>query len=422
MTTSVPKTLPWRGWLSVGVGLALLLIALGYYATGPRHNGISAEKWLDEACRRSLRSRPSAIRGGVLSGAAQETLAFEGPVEAFRQMGNRGIDRLINAYVDQKPAGQGWYERLAGKVSRYVKLPVRASSASPLRSMVAYRLILRVGPSAIPEVIRWTPAADTETRVRLLRLLGEFGPGNPQSQVCLFQMLADPSPRVLYGALEALWMTEPEPTSAIPTVLPLLSHANARVREEAAYALGSLAPIPASLLQPLVKALSDTDGTVRANAARAVGLSGALSEDVFSALAGLLQDANPVTCFRAAEALVRLHGSDALCREPFLSQVISGAELSSNNYFCLIGFNGRTVLGTEGMGDSASVEMFRRLLSHPQAYFRTEALAGLKLRLERSACRIPTQIETLLRAAEHDQHGLVRFRARSIIERWGKPE
>jgi hypothetical protein len=417
----VSKTFPWRGWLSVGVGLALMLIVLGYYAIGPRYNGISAGKWLDEACR-STRSRPSAILGGVFSGAAQEALALEGPVEAFRQMGNRGIDSLIDAYVNQKSAYQGWYEQLARKVSRYMKLPVRFPPGSAFRSRVAYRLILRVGPSAVPKVIRWTQAADTEKRVRLLTLLGEFGPGNPQSQACLFQMLADPSPRVLYGALEGLWMTEPEPTSAIPTIIPFLNNTDARVREEACYTLGLLAPIPASLLQPLVKALSDIDGTVRANAARAIGLSGALSEEVFSALAGLLQDSNPVTRFRAAEALVRLHGSDALRREPLSSQVIRVAELSSNNYFCLIGFNGRTALGKEGMSDPATVKMFSRLLSNPQAYFRSDALAGLMFRLERSASRIPAEIETLLRAAEHDHNGLVRFQARSILERWGNPE
>jgi HEAT repeat protein len=235
-------------------------------------------------------------------------------------------------------------------------------------------------------------------------------------------MLVDPSPRVVYGSLEVLWMTEPEPTSAIPKIMPFLNDANTRVRIEASYVLGSLAPIPASLLEPLVKALTDADGAVRANAVRAIGLSGASSEEVSSALAGLLQDSNAVTRFRAAEALVRLYGPDALCQEPLVSQVIREAELSSNDYFNLIGFNARTALGKEEMSHPATVKMFSRLLCHPSAYMRSDALAGLMFRLERSASRIPTEIETLLRAAEHDHNSFVRLQARSILDRWGEPE
>jgi HEAT repeat protein len=347
---------------------------------------------------------------------------LEAPVKAFRHMGNRGIGRLIDAYVEHKRAYQRWYERLALKASRYLRLPIRSPLHSALRSIAAYRLILRVGPSVIPEVIRRTQAADAETRARLLTLLGEFGPGNPPSQACLFQMLADPSPRVVYGALEVLWMTQPEPTSALPKIIPFLDNANTRVRVEASYVLGSLAPIPASLLRPLVKALSDEDGAVRANAVRAIGLSGASSAEVFSALAGLLQDSNPVTRFRAAEALVRLHGPDALGQEPLLSQVIREAESSPNDYFRLIGFNARTALGKEELSDAATVGMFRNLLCKPSAYLRSDALAGLRFRLERNASRIPTEIETLLRSAEYDHNGLVRLQTRSILNRWGKAE
>ena len=420
MNTFVRKTFP-RGWFFVGVGLTLMLIALGYYATGPRYKGISAEKWLDGASQ-SMGSGPSAIRGVVVPGATEEAYALAGAVEAFRHMGNRGIDRLIDAYVNSKSAFQTWYERLARQVRGFVRLPARSPSGWGVRSTVAYRLILRVGPSAIPAVIRRMQATDTEKRVRLLKLLGEFGPGHAQSQACLFQMLTDPSPRVVYGALEALWMTEPEPTAAIPQVLPFLHHADSLVREEATYVLGSLTSTPASLWQPLVKALSDRHGTARANAARALGLSGASAPEVSSALAGLLQDANLVTRFRAAEAMVRLQGPDALGRTPRLGQVIREAELSSNPYFWLIGFNARTALGEEGVGDPETVAMFRRLLLNPQAYFRSDALAGLMFRLDRSASRIPAELETLLRAGEHDHNGLVRFRARSILERWGKPE
>ena len=411
--------------IMVTIGLALMLIAFGYYATGPRYNGVTAEKWLDEACR-SMRSRPAAILGTVLPRADQHAVALEEPVEAFQHMGNRGIGCLIDAYVEQKRAYPKWYERLALKAKRYLRLPFSRPSGSALRSgavavrsIVAYWLILRVGPGAIPEVIRRTQAADTETRARLLTLLGEFGPGNPHSQACLFQMLADPSPRVVYAALEVLWMTEPEPTSAIPKIIPFLNNANTRVRVEASYALGSLAPIPAPLLQPLVKALSDNDGTVRANAARAIGLSCTSSEEVFSALAGILEDSNPVTRFRAAEALVRLHGPDALRREPLLSEVIGEAELSPQNYFRLVGFNARTALGTEEVSDPATVNMFRRLLLNPFAYTRTDALADLMFRLEKSVSSIPPEIETLLRAAEHDHNGFVRFHARSILDHWG---
>jgi HEAT repeat protein len=235
-------------------------------------------------------------------------------------------------------------------------------------------------------------------------------------------MLADPSPRVVYGSLEVLWMTEPEPMSAIPKIMPFLNDANTRVRVEASYALGSLAPIPASLLHPLVKALSDEDGTVRANAVRAIGLSGASSEEVFSALAGLLQDSNAVTRFRAAEALVRLYGPDALRQEPLLNQVITEAELSSKDYLRLIGFNARTALGKEEMSDPETVDMFSRLLFKPFAYERSDALAGLMFRLEKSASRIPMEIKTLLRVAEHDHNGFVRLQARSILDRWGEPE
>lgn len=401
----------------VGIGLTLMLFGLVYYVTGPRYKGVVADKWLDLASSGML-ARPMTGLANVAPGTEQAA-AIEEPVEAFRQMGRRGVSCLIAAYVDQKPAWKGLYERLALRLRGVVRLPVRPSPNAWRRSGAAYRLILRIGPSAIPEVVRWTKTADAATRVQLLGLLGEFGPGHPQSQDCLFQMLTDPSPRVIFAALEGLWMTEPEPTSAIATIVPFLNHANARVREEATYALGMLAPVPASRLQPLVEALSDRDGTVRANAARAIGLSGALSEEVFSALARLLDDSNAVTRFRAGEALVRLHGSDALGREPLLMGVIREAERSSNGYFCLIGFNSRTALDPKGMTDPATVGLFRRLLADPRAYFRSDALAGLMFRLERNPTGMPTEIETLVLAAERDYNGLVRFLARSILE--GRP-
>jgi len=346
--------------------------------------------------------------------------SFQECAEAFRRLGKRGIRRVVDEYVQQTPFYFEWYDRAAATLHKVVKLPARRQVNRFQEPLVAHRLLLRTGPETVPELIRKTRSRKPAVRARVVTVLGELGPGNPEAQACLFRMLGDASAEVVYGSLEVLWMTLPEPGIALPAIVPFLSHTNDRVRVESTYAIGCLAPLPEPTLGTLVTLLSDSHGTVRANAARAIGLSGVRSEPIYAALAARLGDANAVTRFRAAEALSRLYGPDATHRTTALLEVIAEAESSSRSYFRLIGFNARTALGEGEWSSEAVADTFRELLTDATAYVRSEALVALTFHSETRRTPVPAAISDLVLPAREDVNGVIRYQATLLLQPGGR--
>jgi len=401
---------PRRGaWWVVAV-LALVIFAVVVeQVMPPLYKGKTAGEWFEQA----VRSAPPSP--GPAPGNELERASFQECAEAFRRMGRRGIRRVVDDYVQPTPFYLMWYDRAAVALQKVVRLPARAQSNRYRESLVAHRLLLRIGPDAIPELIRRTRSRNPALRVRAVTVLGELGPGNPEAQACLYRMLRDPSVEVIYSSLEVLWMTLPEPGIAVPAIVPFLTHTNVRVRVEATYCIGCVAPVPEPALETLVTLLSDSDGTVRANAARAIGLSGARSESIYSSLEARLADAEAVARFRAAEALAMLYGLEATNRTAGLLEALAEAERSDRVYFRLIAFNTRTALGAGGWSNEGIDDTFHELFAHVMGYVRTEAMAGLAFYSHKSGTPVPSAIMDLVVGAEEDVNGLVRHQATNLL-------
>ena len=206
-------------------------------------------------------------------------------------------------------------------------------------------------------------------------------------------------------------MTLPKPETAIPAIVPFLTHTNSRVRVEASYAIGRFPPVPEPGHGTVLTLLSDPDGTVRANAARAIGLSGVRSETIFEALEARLDDLNAVTRFRAAEALARLGGLGATNRTARLLAVITEAERSQIDYHRLIAFNAQTALGQAELVSEPMIDAFHDLLLKSMPYFRLEAVESLRLHCETYGTPPPPAIRALLVSAQQDPDGLIRRQA-----------
>jgi len=402
---------PRRGALWVVTVLLLLLLAVAIERVlPPRHQGKIAGEWFEEAVL-SARTSPEPV-GGTESARA----SFQECAEAFRCMGTRGIRWVVDEFLMPTPFYLKWYDQAAVALQPVVTLPARAPSNRYWESLAAHRLLLRIGPEAIPELIRRGHSRDPAQRARVATVLGELGPGNLKAQACLLRMLGDPSAEVISSSLEVLWMTLQEAEIAVPAIVPFLTHTNNRVRVEATYAIGCLTPIPEPALGTLVTLLSDSEGTVRANAARAIGLSGVRSESIYSSLEAGLGDANAVARFRAAEALVRLYGPEATNRTVALLEVLTEAERSADSYFRLIGFNMRTALGEGEWSSEAANETFRELLVNAMAYFRSEAMAGLAFHSGTSGTPVPPGIKKLVVGAQEDVNGLIRHQATLLLQ------
>lgn len=402
---------PRRGalWVVSVLSLVLLAVVIGRVMP-PRHQGKTAGEWFEEAVR-NVRTWPEPA-----GGTESERASFQACAEAFRCMGTRGIRWVVDDYVIQTPLYLKWYDQAAVAMQKVITLPARAQSNRYWEYLAAHRLLLRIGPEAIPELIRRGHSRDPAQRARVVTVLGELGPGNSKAQACLLRMLGDPSVDVIYSSLEVLWMTLPEAEIAVPAIVPLLTHTNNRVRLEATYAIGCLTPIPEPVLGTLVTLLSDSGGTVRANAARAIGLSGVRSEPIYRALEARLGDAEAVARFRAAEALVRLYGPEATNRTTGLLEVLAEAERSDISYFRLIGFNMRTALGEGEWSSEAANDTFRELFAQGAAYIRSEAMAGLAFHSKTSGTPVPSGIKELVVGAQEDVNGLIRHQATRLLQ------
>jgi len=384
----------------------LLLAVIAGQLWQPRYEGKTSDEWFEQAVRRAPPAR----------GTQPESAAFQECSEAFRRLGKPGICRVVHEYVKQMPFYLEWYDRAAVTLQKVVKLPPRRQPNRLRESLVAHRLLLRIGPDVIPELIHRTRSRNAAVRARVATVLGELGPGNPQAQACLLRILGDASAEVVYSSLEVLWMTLPEPGIALPAIVPLLTHTNDRVRVESTYVIGCLAPVREPALGTLVTLLSDSVGTVRANAARAIGLSEVRSEPIHAALEARLGDTNAVTRFRAAEALARLYRQEATNRAVGLLVVLAEAERSDRSYFRLIGFNARTALGEGEWSSEAMMDTFETLLADAMTYVRSEALAGLASHSETRRLPVPPAIRVLLVPVQDNVNGLIRQQATLLLE------
>jgi len=331
-------------------------------------------------------------------------------------MGGRGIRFVVGEYLRETPLYLTYYDKAADALRGVVDLPARRSTQAPGEAMVARRLLLRIGPVAVPELIRRTHSREAGVRGRAATLLGELGLENTAAQRRLTELLSDTSTEVVYRSLEVLWMTLPEHGAAVGAIVPFLSHTNLRVRVEASYALGCLQPIPKPTLEPLLNLLSDPHATPRANAARAIGLTGERSDRILTLLEAQLSDVSQVARFRAAEALARLYGSELSDRNDLALQVMVEAEASRDHYFRLIAFNGWIALGGGDGPRSALPATFREALSNPQTYVRSDAIESLEFYARTHETALPPEFMSLLVAALEDQNGVIRYRAAAVLE------
>jgi HEAT repeat protein len=406
------KSRPYKSPLTWAIVSAVLFTGLSaWHLTEPRYEGKTPHEWFSAAVE--LGPMP---RG--LGGPREEWKAsFDACGEAFQQLGARGIRMLVDEHLRRQPLYLEWYDRAAKALDGVITLPAR-QRPSPFRRevVVARQLLLQVGHAAAPELIRGTYSRSAEVRGHAASLLGELGPGNPAAQRRLLALRNDVSTEVVYRALEVVWMTLPEAETAVPLMLPFLSHTNGRVRVEASYAIGGLPPMPDLTFDRFVATLSDVEGTARANAARAIGLAGRRSEAAVAALEAQLDDPDAVSHFRASEALARMLDRQESSRHARLLEVVTEAETSDRDYFRLIGFTARIAMEGAEMPIDDMIETFRSLLSSPMTYIRRDGIVGMQEYLEARGGAPHPELESLLQGAQADPNGLIRHLARVALD------
>ena len=398
----------WTALITGALAVAAFGVAV-WYGTGPRHQGRTASEWFQDMFAMSTaQGLPNLNKHPP--GAPRKTM------DAFQAMDERGIEFLLHKYFHTQTLAEEYYRMIAIRLRRFIRLPIRSMNNRSQTAHAARYLLLGIGTNAIPATLEHSYSETPSIRAKAARLLGELGPGNPAAQDRLVSMLLDPVDQVVFQALEVFWMTAPNPDTALPAVLPFLSHRDKRLRIEASYIIGSLPPRPQMTLHHLMTALSDTDHVVRANAARAIGFTDTQRYQVLRLLENQLEDSSELARIRAAEALSRLKGPDLQTSRSRVVSELRQASRANDPYYRLIALNGFTALELKVMDEETVIRMFHDLMSKQGVYYRYDAIEGLQTYLSSQPGPHPPELIELLFTHRHDPNGMIRKLSQERLE------
>ena len=135
----------------------------------------------------------------------------------------------------------------------------------------AYQVFRRIGPVAVPMLVRELADQDPDARANAASALGAIGPPAHAAVPVLIQALGDQHVRA--SAARALGHIGPAAEPAVGVLVPLLRQRTRGLRATIASALGNIAPHE-NLVPVLVELLADRDYYVRSKAVEALGKIG----------------------------------------------------------------------------------------------------------------------------------------------------
>jgi HEAT repeat protein len=179
---------------------------------------------------------------------------------------------------------------------------------NPTRSLAGPigELLVRIGPTSLPEIARLLPDSSVELRRFAALLLSQFGPSAKTALPALMHALKDSDTEVRWQAAHALEEIGPDARDAVPALIENLFDSHAEVRHGAALALGHIGPSAKEARAPLMECLMDPHYEVRYAAALAIGRIDPKYIEAVPALLEAMRDPFPKVCLGAIDSLARI--------------------------------------------------------------------------------------------------------------------
>lgn len=128
----------------------------------------------------------------------------------------------------------------------------------------------KIGPKAVPDIIRHIQEGGDEDRRLLLRVLYKIGPPAAPAVPTLIPLLNDKNLDVVYSAIVTLGAIGPEAAPAVPALTKHLSNSIPKLRQKAIWSLGNMGAAAKTARPILKQLLADPSEKIRAEARHAL--------------------------------------------------------------------------------------------------------------------------------------------------------
>ncbi|MCI0465290.1 MAG: HEAT repeat domain-containing protein [Gemmataceae bacterium] len=196
----------------------------------------------------------------------------------------------------------GFYGTAAKASVRPLMVLMRDDPDTAVANMAAVSLA-RIGPAALPALIKGLQDGRQPVRQRAAWALSKFGPEGKQAVPELLVALKDQSARVRALAAEALGEIGAEPHTTVPALFRSLRDGVPEVRRQAGLALLNLGAVT---VEPFQEVLADADAQVRQDALWALGMLGREAKEAVPHVTPLLKDQDAEVRAAAAAALASM--------------------------------------------------------------------------------------------------------------------
>ncbi len=178
--------------------------------------------------------RDAALRLSQMGPAAKPAVAalVKAMDDQDRQVGENALDALAQIGPDAREAIPGLIDALDGRKVRGGRNQSRQQSL--LRAAFA---LTRIGPEAIPPLIKALSGDDFFLRIGAAKALGGMGPSAKEAVPALIANFRHSSPEMQTEAMDALSLIGAD---AVPKLQEALGNDDARMRQGAAIALGEI--------------------------------------------------------------------------------------------------------------------------------------------------------------------------------------
>jgi HEAT repeat protein/lysophospholipase L1-like esterase len=219
-------------------------------------------------------------------------------------------------FLDYDHFSEAGHARVAGLLSRELEaaFPARAADDRPPLSNPREALV-EMGP----------PASDVSERT--LRRIREQAPGfakgsaSALNEALVEAAVANPSPRVRFGAARAVFYIGLPAAPSVPALIRGVQHEDPRVRAFATWTLGEMGEIARPAVPALVALAREDGGAGKTGALTAIGKIGGDSPETIPLLLEELKHPKEARRYRAARTIGRM-GSDAGAAIPGLVEAL----------------------------------------------------------------------------------------------------
>jgi len=231
---------------------------------------------------------------------------------------------LVPLLEDPVPAVQQSVATALGQIGLPAEADVKAQVIGALVRKLGWEQVPAVRSAAATALIQIGPAADAavpgvtellgeprcwDVRRHAADVLGGIGRRDQKAASKLTDLMSlDPEPLVRIAAAAALPTVDPDPKSALKSLVKLFGDWHPGVRAAGAELLGGIRPVEKESISALIGALGDPEPRVRIAAVEALGQMGPAAESVLPEIAKRLGDCIADVRQAVLEAMSRIKG------------------------------------------------------------------------------------------------------------------